>query len=168
MKPHTQVPIGDREPRRWRLAAATALSSIVLVATCAAPASDHAREPQFRYVGGTEDVLPGCAGTLEITADALVYECAQYTVTVPYDSIEIMQYRADVSKRVRKLKVKWKVEPPFGGGGKNRYFALVYGRPGATRAVVLQVPADQMRPYLAEIDLKAGRRVDVQRHEDYE
>jgi len=87
---------------------------------------------------------------------------------VPYDAIEIMQYRADVTRHVRRLKVQWRVTPPIGGGNKNRYFTLVYRTSGATHALVLEVPVEQMRPYLAEIDLKVGRRVDVQRHEDYE
>ncbi|HUI44046.1 MAG TPA: hypothetical protein VL523_18940 [Terriglobia bacterium] len=153
--------------RRWR-ATAAALGLLVLVTARAAPAADQAREPRFKYVGGTEDVLPGCTGTLQVTAEGLAFKCAQYTVDVPYDSIEIMQFRADVSRRIRKMKLNWRVEPPYGGGSKNRYFAVVYKKSGARYAIVLQVPSDEMRPYLAEIDLKAGRRVDVQRHEDYE
>ena len=130
--------------------------------------SDRAHQPQFKYAGGTEDVLFGCAGTLQINSSSLTYSCAQYSVDIPYSGIEIMQYRADVTRRVRKLKLKWHVYPPMGGGHNNRFFTLVYRISGVTHALVLEVPNDEMRPYLAEIDLKCGRRVDVQRHEDYE
>ena len=130
--------------------------------------SERAREPQFKYAGGTEDVLAGCSGILKLASETMTYNCAQYSVTIPYAAIEIMQYRADVSRRVRKLKLKWRVPPPAGGGHNNRYFTMLYRISGVSHVVILEVPNDEMRPYMAEIDLKCGRRVDVQRHEDYE
>lgn len=131
-------------------------------------ASNRTQEPKFKYAGGTEDVLAGCPGTLQLTNDSMTYSCAQRSVAIPYRAIETMQYRADVIRHVRKLRLKWRVVPPIGGGHNNRYFTLVYRVSGVTHVMVLEVPNDEMRPYLAEIDLKCGRRVDVQRHEDYE
>jgi hypothetical protein len=131
-------------------------------------ALDRTHETRFKYAGGTEDVQSGCSGSLQLGSDVMTYKCAQYSIEIPYHAIETMQYRADVSRRVRKLKVTWRVTPPSGGGHNNRYFTLVYRVDGATHVVVLEVPNDEMRPYLAEIDLKCGRRVDVQRHEDYQ
>jgi len=113
-------------------------------------------------------VPAGCIGVLQLALDSMAFRCDPLTIAVPYDAIEIMQYRSDVTRHVRHLKVPWRVRPPTGGGNKNRYFTLVYRAAGTTHALVLEVPAEQMRPYLAEIDLKVGRRVDVQRHEDYE
>jgi len=133
-----------------------------------ASAVDKPKEPQFSYVAGTESVLAGCQGTLEVTSDALTFLCAQYSVHAPYDSISMMEYRADVSRTVRKMKLDWKLRPPAGGGKKNRYFTVVYQDGGTNHAIILQVAPDAMRPYLAEIDLKAGKRVDVQSHEEYE
>jgi hypothetical protein len=130
--------------------------------------STVSHEPPFKYVGGTEDVAANCAGELRLTPSSLAFECAQHTVTVPYSAIEIMQYRSDLGRHVRRMKLKWKVSPPRGGGNKNRYFTLIYKAGGVRHAIVLEVVADDMRPYLAEIDLQAGRRVDVQRHEDYQ
>lgn len=124
------------------------------------------REPTFRYVGGTENIPEGCTGALQLTGGALGFECPQYQVTIPYSAIETMQYRADVRWRIRRMKVNWAVRPPRGGGQKNRYFTVVYRASGGLRVIVLEVSSDQMRPYLAEIDLQAGQRVEVQRHED--
>jgi hypothetical protein len=126
------------------------------------------QQPQFRYAGGTEDIPADCPGTLQLTNDSITYTCAQKPIAVPYRAIETMEYRDDVIRRVRKLKVKWQVVPPIGRARDNRYFTLVYRLSGVTHVMILDVTSDEMRPYLAEIDLKAGRRVDVQRHEDYE
>jgi len=131
-------------------------------------ACEGAYQPQFKYAGGTEEIPPGCSGTLQLGTDSMTYSCTPHTAVVPYRAIETMQYRADVVRRVRKLKVKWRLVPPFGGGHVNRYFTLVYRVSSATHVLILEVPNDEMRPYLAEIDLKCGRRVDVERHEDYQ
>ena len=123
---------------------------------------------QFKYAGGTEDVLEGCVGMLQLGPQSMAFKCAQYTVSMPYESIELMQYRAGVSREVQRMKPKWKVRPAFSLGSKNRYFTVVYKASGTRHVIVLDVPSDGMLPYLAEIDLKAGQRVEVQRHEDYE
>lgn len=131
-------------------------------------ASTLDQSPKFKYVGGTEHVQQDCVGALQIGTDALTYRCAADEVGIPYRDIEAMQYRADVTRRVRKMKVKWIIRPPDrSGGSKNRYFVLLYRVSGSTHVLVLEVSPDQMRPYLAEIDLKVGRRVEVQSHEDF-
>ena len=142
-------------------------AGVALLLLAAAGDAQKARQPQFSYVGGTEDVLEGCQGTLELTSQELSFLCAQYALHAPYSAITRMEYRSNISRSVRRLKLKWKVRPPEGSGKKNRYFTIVYQAGGATRVVVLEVEPDQMEPYLAEIDLKAGRRVDVESHEDY-
>ena len=163
---------GCLQPHSLLRAACFGLLLILSPSSSVAIASEQkelrTHEPQFKYAGGTEGILPGCAGTLQITSSSLTYSCAPSSLEIPYGAIEIMQYRADVTRHVRKLKVKWHVPPPMGGGHNNRYFTLVYRVSGATHVLVLEVPNDEMRTYLAEIDLKCGRRVDVQRHEDYE
>jgi hypothetical protein len=82
-----------------------------------------------------------------------------------------MQYRNDVSRKVRKMKLKWKLRPnyvvPLLGGKRNRFFTVVFKVDGSTRAMVLRVSPDDMRPYLAEIDLKSTRRVEVRGYGDY-
>jgi hypothetical protein len=70
------------------------------------------------------------------------------------------------------MKIKWKVRPeivgPLFGKKENRYFTIVYGEHSPTEALVLKVSPDDMRPYLAEIDLKTGHRVEVMGYEKYD
>lgn len=142
-----------------------------LVVFLCAPTSLPSREsgrPEFKYVGGTEALRAGCSGTLELTSAALTFKCPSEAISIPYSSITLMQYRSDISRRFREQKLKWKIKPPHGGGGRNHYFAVLFAEGGATRAMVLAVSPRAMRPYLAEIDLKTGKRVEVQSHEEYE
>ncbi len=143
-----------------------ALATLLLV--CAfAFSREKPISPQFKYVGGTEDLVEGCEGNLELTSAVLTFKCPPGSVSVPYSSITLLEYRSNVSRRIRKLKLHWKVSPPYGGGSKNRFFTVLFAEGGASRAIVLKVPPQSMRPYLAEIDLKAGKRVEVENHEEY-
>ena len=160
-------------PGRDRRTAVVALLFLLNVAALGAAGrhGDNGEAPektQFKYAGGTEDLPQGCTGNLELASEALTFKCHQYVVAVPYASIDVMQYRPDDSKAVRKLKLKWKVTPPGGGGKRNRYFTVKYAEGGATHVVVFKVLPEVMRPYLAAIDLKAGKRVEVKGYEDYE
>ena len=102
----------------------------------------------------------------------MTFRCPTGSVSMPFASISLMQYRPDISRKIRKMKIKWRVKPqidaPILGGKKNRYFTIVYEEQGARRALVLDVPPDTMRPYLAEIDVKAEKRVEVKESEEYE
>lgn len=152
-------------PERSRARAAILAVFAVLVLQTGLGAAQHDESSRFKYVGGTEDVRYGCVGTLQIGEDSLIFKCESSEAKVPYRQIETMEYRANVTRRIRKMKVKWTAFPPDrSGGSKNIYFILVYR---ITHVLILQVPEDQMRPYLAEIDLKMGRRVEVQSHENY-
>ncbi len=125
-----------------------------------------ASQTAFKFVGGTQYVLPGCEGRLELASRSMIFSCAQYSVTMPFESIRLMEYRTNLSKHVRKMKLRWKVHPqiysPLFGGKTNRYFTVVYTQEGRTQALVLEVSPKDMQPYLAEIDLKVGHRVDVE------
>ena len=139
----------------------------ILTAAVVLRARDKAR-PHFTYVGGTEDVVYGCNGSVQLTTASLTFRCDQRTVAISYVAVSLMQYRPDISKKVRKMDLNWKLKPPHGGGKKNRYFTIVYNEGGTSHAVVLQVAPDAMRPYLAEIDLKSGKRVEVRGYESYD
>jgi hypothetical protein len=129
---------------------------------------DKALQPHFKYVAGTESVAYGCSGSVQLTTDSLIFRCEQSNVSVPYSSISVMQYRPDVSKRVRKMSLSWKLRPPHGHGKKNRFFTVVSNEHGTAHAIVLEVAPDAMRPYLAEIDVKSGKRVEVRGYESYD
>lgn len=174
MRPHSPIPLisvskSTREQVGLRVHSSAGAAILAVLAALIAPAhlaaAQHSEASRFTYVGGSENVRYLCVGTLQISDDALTYKCESSVVRIPYRDIEIMQYRADVTRRIRRMKVRWTAIPPeHTGGNKNIYFILVY-RP--THVLILQVPEDQMRPYLAEIDLKMGRRVEVQSHENY-
>jgi len=168
-----RVPGGRRSRHRCGTFAAI-LPAMILAGVTSSGYSQllhHEEKPKeavFKYVGGTEKIPDGCTGRLEVTPDNLDFACFQYDIPVPYSSIRIMEYRPNVSRRVWKLKPKWKVRPMGGGGKLNRYFTVTFTQGGKTHVMVLDVLPDAMRPYLAEIDLKAGRRVEVMGYEDYE
>lgn len=140
---------------------------ILLLALAAVGSGKKKDEPPFKYVGGTEQIQQGCKGSLELTSEVLTFRCTSGSVSAPYSSITLMQYRGNVSKQVWKMKLNWKVKPTGKHSKRNRYFTVLYSEGGAVRSFVLDVAPETMQPYLAEIDLKAGRRVEVQSHEDY-
>jgi hypothetical protein len=141
-----------------------ALTAILLAG--GARTRGNAAGPSFKYVGGTENVADNCQGQVQLTTDRLIFRCPQYTVSIPYASISLMQYRPDVAQHVKKMKLNWKATPPRGGGKRNRYFTVIYNLAGSSHAVVLEASPSVMRPYLAEIDLKAGKRVEVRGYEN--
>ncbi len=158
-------PAGKADKVGWVLAP-------LLVLVTSALGREQPQGPAFKYVGGTEKLEPACEGKLEVTSTALVFNCPKGSIAAPYDSIFLMQYRPDVSRKVWKMKLKWKVRPlvesPLVGKKRNRYFTILYTEKGATHAMILDVSANAMRPYLAEIDLKAGKRVEVKGYEEYD
>lgn len=150
---------------------ALALSALVTISTGAA-ARKRQKEPPFKFVGGTVALAGGCEGIIEMMATDMVFRCSHGEVTIPYTSIRRMEYRSDLSKQVRKMKIPWVVSPQVRGSifakKENRYFTVVYGESGPTEALVLKVSPDDMRPYLAELDLKSGHRVEVMNNEKYD
>jgi hypothetical protein len=121
-------------------------------------------EPPFQYVAGTEDLVGGCYGKLEVLKDGLAFACPAGSLNVPFVAITLMQYRPDVSKQVLQMNIAWKVQPPVVKRPKDtQYFAVLFTAQGAVHAIVLKVEPLQMRPYLAEIELKSGKSVQVYR-----
>jgi len=141
--------------------------AIMLPALAVAGWGKKHEEPLFKYVGGTEQIQQGCKGNLELTSQALTFKCTDGSVSASYSSINLMQYRTNVSRQVLSMKLDWKVKPTGKHGKRNRFFTVLYNEAGTARAFVLDVAPETMQPYLAEIDLKAGKRVEVQSHEDY-
>ncbi len=139
-----------------------------LLGALAVAGREKPKDPPFRFIGGTLGPVDPCKGVLETSSSQLTFRCGNDAIAIPYGSIILMQYRADVSRKVRRMKLPWKLYPSVGRGGENRYFTVIYNESGSRQGLVLQVSAETMRPYLAEIDLRAGRRIDVQNHELYQ
>jgi hypothetical protein len=150
------------------------ISVLAFLLAASGLASQHAPQPSFKYVGGTTALPEKCRGKLELNSQDMVFDCSEGSMSIPYTSIRYMEYRASISRKVRRMKPHWKVKPgtisPLFGGKRNRYFTIVYKdqEDGPTNALVLEVSPDAMRPYLAEIDLKVGQRVEVESFEDYD
>jgi hypothetical protein len=130
--------------------------------------NEESGDAVFQYAGGTERIEIDCAGKLEVTTQGLVFKCPSGSFDMPFSTITLMQFRPDVSRRVRTLKLKWSTFPtPLLPGKQNKYFTVVCRKQGVTHVVVLSVDPLSMRPYLAEIELKSGKRVEVMPYEDY-
>jgi hypothetical protein len=126
-------------------------------------------QPPFEYVAGTEDIQAGCDGKLEVLKDSLSFTCPKGSVTLPFSAITLMQYRPNLNPKVARMKIDWKVRPDFSKAKENAYFTVLYNEKDVIRAVVLKVDPPAMRPYLAEIELKTGKSVQVWRsYEDYD
>lgn len=145
----------------------TGMLLALLLVVSVASGKKKTETPPFQYAGGTEQIQQDC-GKLEVSTDALTFKCPSTTLEIPFADITTMEYRPDLSRAVRRLKLQWKVQPHRGGGKKNRYFTILYKEQGQPRAVVLRVEPLVMRPYLAEIELKSGKRVEVFGYEQYE
>lgn len=180
MRSESRIPAssGWRRSGRWAGSGSSAVSAAAiflllftgLISLTRLASAQRNQASRFTYVGGTESAPWGCVGELELTPDTLIYKCGQYTVKAPYSAIETMQFRDDIPSHIRRMKVKWAVKLPPGerGNNKNHFFIVLYRGAGGARVLVFDIPSDQMRPYLAELDLKVGRRVEVQSHENYE
>jgi hypothetical protein len=156
----------------WDLAKRTgvhfALALTILFLADLAFANEETGDAIFQYAGGTERIELDCAGKLQVSQQGLVFKCPSGSVEMPFSAITLMQFRPDVSHRVRSLKLKWSTFPTILIPTKqNRYFTVVCKERGVTHVVVLRVDAVSMRPYLAEIELKSGKRVEVMPYEDY-
>ena len=135
-----------------------------------ARAKEEQLPPQFKYAGGTESLSEGCDGNLEMNPEAMTFRCWEGKIDIPYSAISSMEYRSEVSKRIRKMKVKWKVRPLAPSAilktKKNRYFTVVYRTGQTPHVMVLRVEPRAMRPYLAELDLRSDKRVEVESYEE--
>ena len=161
---------GARKAFEWKFGTLGWLALIAvlgLISLAPARAKEESARGQFTYAGGTEKMPADTAGVLEVTDTALMFRSPLGSFSIPYQSIERLQYRPDVSRDIWKMKLKWKVIPREGGRKKDRYFTILYRQGGRPHVLVLGATLDVMRPYLAEIDLKSGRRVEVWEHQEY-
>lgn len=145
---------------------------LVVAAVLPAPALGRKKkDTSFKLAGGTETLGLRRDGTLEVGSSALIFRCPAGTLTVPYASINLMEYRYDLSQTVRKMKLNWVARPTafpkIHGQKKDRFFTVVYDADGVHHALIFEVLPEVMEPYLAEIELKSGKRVNVESFEQY-
>jgi hypothetical protein len=127
-----------------------------------APWRAHATvPPPFVYSGGTESVPYDCGGQLDVSPTAMTFRCSAASITIPYRTITHMEYRPKLSSAVRKMKLRWKIKPSGSGRNKNLFFTVLFTKDHHTHAVVFRVRPDEMRPYLALLELDTGKRIQV-------
>lgn len=114
----------------------------------------------FKYVAGTESIPKDCMGKLEVTESQLVFRCDEKSVSVPYSAITQMEFQPRVSKKIRKMKLAWTIRPTTARGKHEGFFSVLYSSNGQTRAIILRVRKETMRPYMAEIDLRTGQPIE--------
>lgn len=136
------------------------LNFFVLLLLAPSAEARKQNKPLFEYVAGTESLAKGCEGKLEVTEAAMVFECSAGSITVPYKSVTQMEYRPKISKEIRKMQLNWAIRPTSSRSKHQGYFTVLFSEKGQTRAMVLKVSPDTMRPYLAEIDLKTGMSIE--------
>jgi hypothetical protein len=133
-------------------------------------AKEEPLTPQFKYAGGTENLPAACDGNLEMNPEVLTFHCSSGKIEIPYSAISEMEYRSEVSDRIRKMKVKWVVRPDAVSAilktKKNRFFTVVYLSEQTPHIMVLRVEPQAMRPYLAELDLRSDKRVQVETYDE--
>jgi hypothetical protein len=120
-----------------------------------------AADTQFTYAGGTEHLQYHCEGELQVAPSSMTFRCPAGAITIQFDSITHMEYRPRVSPAVRKMKLAWTAKPTGSGGKKNRFFTVLYRQDRHVHALVLQVSPEEMRPYLAVLELHTGKRIVV-------
>lgn len=133
-------------------------AALALLAPHAWAGSSH--DSVFKYVAGTEPLPKGCTGKLEVTEPALVFQCDGQSLSISYATITQMEFLPQVSKKIRKMKLRWIVKPTSAHGGHDGFFTVVYSTGGQPHAAVLRVRNDTMRPYMAEIDLRTGHPIE--------
>lgn len=127
-----------------------------------APWPVHAAvSPAFIYSGGTETMPYDCGGQLDVSSTAMTFRCSAGSITIPFRSITHMEYRPELSKAVRKMKLQWKIKPSGSGRKKNLFFTVLFRKDRRIHAAVFMVQPDEMRPYLALLELDTGKRIQV-------
>lgn len=133
---------------------AVLLAAVILLAPQAW--ARQRKEALFKYVAGTEFLPKGCKGQLEVTESHLVFLCEEKSVSISYNDITKMEFQPRVSKKIRKMKLAWTIKPTSDKGKHEGFFTVLYRSGSQTRAIILRVRDDTMRPYMAEIDLRTG------------
>ena len=141
------------------------MALLVLAGSCFGK-NKKADEPPFQYEAGTESVQKGCGGKLEVLKEGFTFMCPGGSFSLPFSGITLMQFRPDVSAEVLAMKIPWKIQPQLPHVRENKFFTIVCTEEGKLRAMILRVSEDDMRPYLAEIELQAGKTVQEYRSYD--
>lgn len=137
----------------------------ILALLFALPCSGEEKKGSFRYVGGTLGLRSTCEGALHVRDRSLEFFCQGSPISIPFSSIRFMEYRPKLSEKINKGGYGWVLKPPSTRGKKESYFAVAFTEAETEQVAVFLVKPEVMRPYLAEIDLRSGKRVKMELYE---
>jgi hypothetical protein len=118
---------------------------------------------RVEYVGGTISVLPSKIDGLINTRqdDIFVFKTKRYTVQVPYDKINELEYGQRVGRRYAEARL---ISPVFLLSKTRKHFLTVgfTDDRGRQQAMIFQVGKNEVRSMLVVLEAKSGRRVEYQ------
>lgn len=118
---------------------------------------------RVEYVGGTISVLHGkTAGFINTREDDLfLFRTKQFTVQVPYDKINEIEYGQRVGRRYAEAVL---ISPVFLLSKTRKHFLTVgfTDDQGRQQAMIFQVGKNEVRSLLVVLEAKSGRRVEYQ------
>jgi hypothetical protein len=143
-----------------------AMSGFVLpVPAAARPAARPASAPGFKVqcAGGTLAGLSAKSiSRLDLTGTAdLVFFCGKTVFRTPYNKVETVEYGQSVSRRYAAAVL---ISPILLLSKERRHFVtlgFVDGH-GDRQAIVFQVDKNDIRPVLAGLEARTGRRIEYQ------
>jgi len=118
---------------------------------------------RVEYVGGTISVLPskisGMVNTRE--DDVFVFQTKRYTIQVPYDKINELEYGQRVGRRYAEAIL---ISPVFLLSKTRKHFLTVgfTDDRGRQQAMIFEVGKNEVRSMLVVLEAKSGHRVEYQ------
>ncbi len=112
-----------------------------------------------QLVGGTLPVSPKSEVRLDVTdADVLVFRCAKAETRVPYAKINTLEYGQNVSRRYAAAVL---ISPVLLLSKTRKHFLTIGYADSEDRqqALVLRVDKGDIRPILAALEARTGKRV---------
>jgi hypothetical protein len=135
------------------------LALVLVLAGLAWPAEPGDRA---EYVGGTLADMPRETGRLEITDEHFFrFRTRTAAVQVPYENINLLEYGQHVTRRYVMALV---ISPLLVLSKKRKHFLTIGYTDdlGRQQALVFQVPKGRIRPVLASLEARTGRKVEYQ------
>jgi hypothetical protein len=118
---------------------------------------------RVEYVGGTISVLPSKIDGLINTRedDVFVFRTKRYTVQVPYDKINELEYGQRVGRRYAEAIL---ISPVFLLSKTRKHFLTVgfTDDRGRQQAMIFQVGKNEVRSMLVVLEAKSGHRIEYQ------
>ena len=121
---------------------------------------------RVRYAGGTVSGIPNKAEVRidTIQEDTLTLTSGSRAISIPYDSVNTLEYGMRVNRRYIEAAL---ISPVFLiGKRKTHYLTIGYSdAEGKQQAMVLEVGKSDIRPLLVSLEARTGRKVEYQDEE---